>query len=66
MIHNGQTYCDFCFLLIGLQKHATFRKPGTKGQASEDYQHYHNRNPDDCWGRQSERLAQQASMRLAS
>ena len=48
---NGQTYCDECLLYIGIQKHTTFTKPGTKGESPDDYMHYHNRGPDDCWGK---------------
>ncbi len=48
---NGQTYCDACLLHIGIQKHTTFRKPGTKGESLGDYLHFHNRGVDDCWNK---------------
>lgn len=46
---NGEIYCNACLLHIGIQKHAALPKPGTKGESPEDYLHYHNRAPDDCW-----------------
>ncbi len=51
---NGQTYCDACLLYIGIQKHTTFRKPGTKGESPGDYLHFHNRGRDDCWGKRQQ------------
>ena len=58
MIRDGEIFCDGCLLLIGTQKHVTVKKPGTKGEESEDHLHYHNRNRDDCWGRQVRQLTE--------
>ncbi len=64
MSRDGGIYCDGCLLLIGDQKHVTVKKPGTKGEKPEDYLHYHNREPRDCWGKQVKELVEKYSGRV--
>ena len=63
MSRDEQIYCDGCLLLIGTQTHVTVKKPGTKGEAPENYLHYHNRSREDCWGKQVRQLTEQYSGR---
>jgi hypothetical protein len=50
----AEVYCDACHLAIGLQKHAICKKR-RKGNPIE-YVYYHNRDADDCWGKQLKAL----------
>ena len=65
MTVNGEHYCNACHLHIGLQKHATFKKPGTKGKSPDDYLYYHNRGPGDCWAKTFQLLMGRYSGRAA-
>lgn len=58
MTASEQTYCSACHLLIGLQRHATFKKPGSKGKSPGELLYFHNRDRDDCWGKHLRRFLQ--------
>ncbi|HYM11568.1 MAG TPA: hypothetical protein VEU62_12595 [Bryobacterales bacterium] len=58
MTANEQTYCSACHLVIGLQRHAIFKKPGAKGKPAREYLYFHNRASDDCWGKHLRLLMQ--------
>jgi hypothetical protein len=64
MSRDGGLYCDSCLLFIADQKHVTVKKPGTRGEANEDYLHYHNRHPRDCWGQRVQQLVGKYSGRV--
>lgn len=64
MSRDGELYCDGCLLVIGVQKHVSVKKPGTKGEAAEDYLYYHNRDSDDCWGKQVKQLMEKYNGRV--
>jgi len=58
---NGELYCDACFLSISKQKHAAIKKPGKNGEAPEDFIHYHDRGPGDCWEKRKPVVLQKAA-----
>ena len=63
MIKEGRIVCDYCQQPIVIFKHVSFRKPGTDGKSDADYEKYHFRFTDDCYGKAIQREVEDANQR---